>query len=106
MRAGWLRHRVILKEPVTPLEQSTYGEEVQVYRTAATVWANVEMTAGDEAVTNQVAAASQYYQVTLRYFERLAPTWRVAWGARLLEVSAVVTDGTRRSMTLQCSEVI
>jgi head-tail adaptor len=106
MRAGLLRHRITLKQPVDPLAQNTFGEEVEVYRTAATVWANVEATAGDESVTSQVAAAMQYYKVTLRYFEGLAPTWRVVWSGHTLEVSAVLTDGMKREMKLICSEVV
>jgi SPP1 family predicted phage head-tail adaptor len=104
MRAGKLRQRIILQSPTTT--QNEFGDEIITYATAATVWAKVETTTGDEDVTAQRAEAWLQHTVTIRNYPGVLPTWRVVWGERTMEIAAIIPDNVGREMQLVCSETI
>ena len=104
-RIGDLRERVELQERTTTRDE--YGAKVEAYETRATLWANVRTVAGGESEegTDQVIADLTHV-VTVRY-RTVAPTTRVIWRGRELDVlDAIETDNRRAFLQLRCREVV
>ncbi len=104
MRAGELRERIIIQ--ANRPTRDGFNAEVAVWSTFATVWARVETLSGSESITQQAASANLTHRVTIRYLANVAPTMRVSWEDRTLEIVAVVPDDRRREMKLMCTEVV
>ncbi len=102
MRAGELRHRIDLQSPSKT--RNSVGEEVITYATVAAVWARVETLNGREYLDQQRAGASLTHKIKIRNRSDVGPTWRVVWGTRIFEISAVLSDNINHEMTLMCSE--
>ncbi len=112
MRAGRLRHRVQVQSLV--VSQDGYGEPVETWGTAATVWA--EMTPSLRATREAFATVSEQrsarttYQCRLRHpvpglgAGGLTPKeTRVVWQGRVFEVESVMDpDGRGCERVLLC----
>lgn len=109
MRAGELRHRIILQSPL--VTQNDFGDVETTYIAEAEIWARVETTTGDETIGAGRASASLTHSITIRSRTDIEPTWRVVWrraggAARVLNIGAIVPDNIGREMTLICSEIV
>ena len=103
--AGRLRNRVTIKSKTAT--QNSYGEEVIVWVTLATVWAAVEPMRGQEYLESRRLQAEVDYRVRLRYRSGLAPTMRVYYDNRTLEVVSVLNvNENHRETHLMCKELL
>lgn len=103
--AGRLRHRITLEEPGTA--QTADGGLVAAWTPRATVFAEVLELRGREFIAAREAHASLDVKVRLRYRSDVRPTWRVRFGARVLEiVHAVDVGGRNRLLELMCKEQV
>lgn len=105
MRAGDLRHRVVIEQN-TPTAGDT-GERTDSWSTFATVWAAVEPMAGNERWLREVAAevAEATTRIRLRYQAGLTTAMRATHRGNVYDIEAVINRWTRdREIWLLCKE--
>jgi len=105
VKAGQLRQRVTIQQKPT-VTRDGFGAEAPGWSTLVTLWAKVETLTGREFVEQARAGAELTHKVTVRYYAMIAPTMRVAWGSRILEIAGVLHDDHQREMTLLCNEAV
>jgi SPP1 family predicted phage head-tail adaptor len=88
MRAGRLRHRVIIQEYSE--SQGNYGGVTKNWTTFATVWAAIEPARGREFWDSQQVNAEVTGKITIRYLAGVTPKMRVKHGDRYFEILAVI----------------
>jgi SPP1 family predicted phage head-tail adaptor len=103
--AGKLNRRVSLQTRTTTSDSG--GGVTEVWSTASgnTRWARVRSLSGwEQDRANQQAAAIQW-EVTLRYDgDVTANGFRILYGARVLNIRAVLPDERNAMMALLCEE--
>lgn len=105
MRAGLLRHRVMLQRPVQDLDPQ--GNPVTVWEDVGEVWAAVEPLRGREQIEAQQAFGEVTTRVRIRYRPDVRKSWRIVWEGRVLEVrSPVDVRGMHVEWELLCAEVV
>ncbi len=105
MRAGPLRCRVTIEEPVET--QGADGAILTAWETFATTWASVEPIIGKEYFAQQREQAAVSHKIRMRHIAGITHKMRVAWGARIFEIESVLNVGERnREVVLMCSEAI
>ncbi len=104
MRAGELRHRIVIQQN-TPTRDA-FNAEVESWASWATVWAKIETVSGSEYIEQQAAGATVTHQVTVRHRAGIVPTMRVVFESRTFEITAVLEDNLNRATRLMCSEVV
>lgn len=90
MRAGRLRHRVVVERATDGTD--AYGDQVPTWSALATVWAGIEPLSGRE----YLAAAHIQADVSTRIVIRgipgvsITPKDRIRYGTRLFDIKQVV----------------
>ena len=106
MRAGKLRHRMILQDK-GPVTKSGSGQEVFTWVDVARINAEAKPTSGREVLRNGAQIADATTIISMRYRAGVKPHMRLLWGARVLDVKqAIDVDGRGRELELVCTEVI
>lgn len=101
MRAGWLRHRVVVQTLTRTPDGG--GGFTESWADTATVWARVEALDGREAFEAMQVASSLRYRVTLRD-RALTPTQRLEWGTKILKIRSITPDERGSTLTVLCDE--
>lgn len=108
MRAGRLRNRVQIQSKTTA--RNGYGEAIETWSTAATVWARVRIKRGREYLVGQGEAEG--YEVEIGMRERgLTQQQRILWTdrsgvARVFDVVGVSpAEQPGGEMVVMCKEV-
>ena len=105
MRAGTLRHKVVIQKN-TPTRDS-YGAEVEAWADYATVWASIEPARGREFWESQQVNAEVTGKIRIRYLEGITPKMRVKHGSRIFEIISVINPEERnRELQLMVKERI
>lgn len=105
MEAGKLRHRVTIQSKAAT--RDTYGEEVIIWTTVATVWAAVEPLQGREYLEARQVTAEVSTRIIIRRRSGILPEMRAVYGSRIYDILAVIeVDEARREMELMCQEII
>lgn len=103
MRAGRLRHLVIIQEPTET--NDTQGQAVKTWGTFATVHAAVEPLTGREYFAAQQINAETSTKITIRYLAGITQKMRVSYDSRLYNIEGMKNIGERdRQIELMCSE--
>lgn len=85
MRAGRMRHQVVLQSPTG--SRDSVGERTTTWTDVATVWANIRPLTGREQFLASQREASTSHIVEIRYstdVSTIDASWRVKYGTRLL----------------------
>jgi SPP1 family predicted phage head-tail adaptor len=98
MKAGDLRHRVTLQQPVAG--SNTIGEIVNTWADVATVWAAVEPATGSWYYAGQQAESKVDGRVRIRYRSDVLPTWRIKFGDRYLTIVSILNPNERNKETV------
>ena len=77
MRAGKLRHRVAIQEPVE--NKDVHGGITRTWRTVDTVWASVEPLSGRELFEAQQINKRVTVRVGMRPYSGLTTKQRLLW---------------------------
>lgn len=101
MRAGSLRHRVMVQEVTRTPDDS--GGFTESWATIATVWAHVRASAGRESIERGAVTVTQRWVVTMRH-RAMSPQDRLVWGTRVLEVETVEPDAVEQWLTVRVRE--
>jgi SPP1 family predicted phage head-tail adaptor len=100
MRAGRLRHRVVVE---TPTEDINGG--ATTWAPLATVYAGVEPITGREYFGAQQVQAEITHRVVMRYTAGVTAKHRVRFGARVFDIRAAINrDERNRELELLCVE--
>lgn len=107
MKAGDLRHRVTIQYQKPPEQQNSFGEVANAWQTLATVWAQVDVVAGNEQVQNERWLATATHNVQIRRRTDVLPKMQVVYGSRTLDILSILEPNKPGDpMTLVCVEVI
>ena len=105
MRAGQLRHKVIIQEN-TP-SRDGYGAEVESWSDFATIWAAIEPIRGREFWESQQINAEVTARITIRYLSVVTPKMRVKYGTRIFGIISVINPEERnRELQLMVKEAV
>ena len=99
MRAGPLRHRVDLEEPVDV--EDDMGGVTTGWSRVATVWGSIEPLTGREFMAGQQILAEADVRVRVRWspqLEACTPAWRVLHGDTILNSARVIHVRLGRQM--------
>ena len=103
MRAGTLRHKVIIQ--VGTEAQDGFGGVTLTWATFATVWAAIEPISGKEFFDSQQVNAEVTTRIRIRYLASVTPKMRVLHGARIYRIESTVDLNERtRELHLMCVE--
>lgn len=105
--SGKLRTRVEVQNRTTA--RDGYGDALETWGTAATVWAEVVPLSGRELWAAQQAQADVTTRVRIRYRSdvTVSPRTRIKIGTRILNVQAAIDiDGRKRLLDLLCVEEV
>lgn len=102
MKAGQLRHRVILQ--TLTAGQDEIGQPVTTWTDTATIWADVRYLSGLSAIKAGADVSLSKVSIRLRY-RVVNAGQRVKHGAVLFNIEAVLPDAKREYVDLVC-EVI
>lgn len=103
MRAGRLRTRVTIQQRTDT--QNDIGELVPTWTTLAAVWADVIHNSGLEAIKAGAGASIVKASIRIRYRADVKPSMRVAKGADVYNILAVLPDQGREYCDLVCERV-
>ena len=105
MKAGLLRHRVIIQS--RPTGQNTYGEQNGTWATWKTRRAEIVPLSGQEQELDQQTASIASHRVRLRYLPSLTTDHRILFGTRIFNIHSVLNTEERNvEHVLRCSEVM
>ena len=97
MRAGNLRHRVTIQQPVV---DSSWGGTTN-WEEYVEVWAAVEPLRGRELLAAQQVQSETTAKVTIRYVAGVTAKMRILHGSRIFELTAPPIDPEERHRELQ-----
>lgn len=108
MRAGKLRHRITIEEPVE--SQDDYGEEVRWWQPLpflSETWAEKEDLSGRELFQAQQVNALVTTQFTLRYRTDVNARMRIKHDGQYYGIESVQDpDGEKKKLLLICSRSV
>ena len=93
MRAGELRHRLTLQQPVETVND--FGETVISYSDVDTVWGAVDPNAGKRYFEAMQANSEIQGAIRLRYRSDIEATWRILYGTRVLQIISIINPKER-----------
>lgn len=106
MRAGRLRKRVSIEEPVRTLD--AHGQPIVTWREIAQVWAEIMPVSGDEQKRAMVVQGEVTHRITLRYTPDLTgPEYRIRWNGRIFQVTSRLNYmELGRELDVMCREMV
>jgi len=102
MKAGLLDERVIFEQRTD--SKNAYGEEVPVWSTFSTVWADVITTDGDERYTALRDTARVRYRVRIRYLTNLSTKMRMVYLGENYNIYSIKVLGRKEAMEVLISQ--
>ena len=103
LRIGKLRHRLTLQSP-SRMDDGGGGAAI-AWTDVAELWAALETSTGGETTSAGRLSGTIQAVVTIRYRDAVTPAMRFLFGARILEIRAVLDpDGSRRFLRCLCEE--
>ena len=105
MRAGRLRHQVIIQTPTET--NDSQGQAVKPWATFATVHAAVEPLAGREYIAAAQINAETTTKIIIRYLAGITQKMRISYDSKIYNIESMKNVGERdRQLELMCSEGI
>ena len=104
MRAGRLRHRLTVQEPITSRNET--GEELVTWVTRGTVWSAIEPIRGKEALTSNQIIADMDTRITVRwsgFADDINAKWRLRHQGVTYNITSIShKDMGQREIELMC----
>jgi len=106
MRAGRLRHRVIIQEP-TAGTPDAFNESTDTWSTFATVWAEVKPLNANENIRNEQVVMDATHIITIRHLSGITPDMRISFDSRTFNISSIINVFERnKEIQLVCKEEV
>lgn len=99
MKAGQLRHRVILQSQVATVD--ALGQPSTSWLTTSTLWADIRYLSGLSAIKSGADVSQGKVSIRVRHTAVNAGQ-RVAYGNEVFYIEAVLPDGKRQWVDLVC----
>ncbi len=104
MRAGRLRHRIIIQES-TGTTRDIYGSEIKAWTTHKQVWAEINPPRSREFFATGQTQAEVVTQVRIRYLPDIDPRMRIKFGTRYLNINSIINpDERNKELIMMCNE--
>ena len=103
MRAGTLRHRIVLQ--VAGEGPDGIGGVTTTWTTFKTVWAAIWPLKGAEYIASMQVTSEITHKIRIRYLSGLTPKHRIKWGSRYFDIEAVINPDERNIyFEMMCKE--
>ncbi len=102
MKAGQLRHRVLLQDRVATTDD--IGQPSTSWLTVATVWADVRYLSGLSAIKSGADVSLSKCSVRMRQ-RAVNAGQRIVYGNEVFEIDAVLPDGKREYVDAVCKVI-
>lgn len=93
MRAGRLRHRLTIQQPVE--SRDDYGSVTTVWQTVASRWGSVEPQRGREALMSGQNTSEVFTEIRLRHLDGLTAKMRILHGSDTYQIRVVMNISER-----------
>ena len=104
MRAGKLRHRIVIQQNTT--SQSGTGAHTDSWAALATVWAAIEPLRGREFMEAKGLYEEAAVRFRIRHRTDLNTEQRVSWDSRFFDITAVIpVNQNNREIWLMTREI-
>ncbi len=100
MRAGDLRHRLIIESPQRLSDGA--GGAVVTWAQVASVWAHIKPVTAREFRSAEQRAEKVTHKITLRYRSDINATMRLVGEGRIFNIEAIINEA-ERDQWLKCS---
>jgi SPP1 family predicted phage head-tail adaptor len=105
MRAGKLRHKIIIQRKSTAITRGDYGEETQGWTTFKELHAEIDPPKSREFFATGQTQAEVTTRVRIRYIPNIEPTMRVKFGSRYMNINSIINpDERNRELIMMCNE--
>ena len=105
MRAGLLRHRIVIQQP-TETRDSVYGGIESTWATFRTWHAAVLPSVGNEQFTEGRERALRQVAFRMRWTSGITPKMRISWDDRIFDITSIQNIEERNSeLMIQTEEV-
>ena len=104
MQAGRLNRRCTLQAPGTTTD--ALGQPIPGWTDVATVWADIRMKSGLEAIKADAVTSTVRASIRIRYRTGLDASMRVLHGSTAYAIKAVLPDEARREHVDLVCEVV
>ena len=99
MRAGRLRHRLVLQSKSEA--RDAYGATIITWSTEDTVWGAIEPLSGNEYFAQDQIQSEAKVRIVIRYHATISTEWRVSHNGLYYDIQDVLNHDTRnRQITL------
>lgn len=92
MRAGKLKHRIVLQRLSSDGYDPETGDEVTQWVDVATVWASVEPLSAREFIQAQSEQSQITARITIRYRSDITPDMRIVYKNELYDIRGLLED--------------
>lgn len=99
MKAGQLRHRVMLQSRVNTVDE--IGQPSTSWLDTAALWGDIRYLSGLSAIKSGADVSQGKVSIRVRYTEANAGQ-RVVYGNEVFEIEAVLPEGKRQYVDLVC----
>jgi len=106
MRAGQLRHLIIIQKPTTT--KGSMGEELITYvDEIKNVPAAIEPLTGGEYLAAKQIQEEVTTRIRIRYFSNsIDSAWRIKWGDRIYKIASIINVGEmNKEIMFMCEEI-
>lgn len=103
IRIGRMRERVTIQNMIETV--NSLGEVQRSYQTVSTVWASVSARNSFEQNQNQRLEMMTAFNITIRNTTDIAPTSRLLWKSRTLEVTSLLEKFDSSVLEIVATEV-
>lgn len=105
MRAGKLRHRIVIEHVAET--QDTDGSVLETWSAFAAAQSSIEPVSGREYFDAQTTQADVTHRIYLRYVSGVNPKMRVTYNQRIFNILSVINTRERNvELQLMCRERI
>ena len=105
MNAGELDQQITIQ--IASRNRDNIGNEIIIWQTWRTAWANVQTTGGNETFYSAQVLTEATHKIKMRYTSRVVATMRILWKGRTLEITYVDSSRQRKGeLYLICKEVV
>ena len=103
MRAGRLRHRLLLQSKIET--QDSYGAAIITWTDEATVWGAIEPLSGQEYFSQAQVQAEAKVKMTIRYYDGITTEWRIRNENKYYDIVDVLDHNEiHRMLTIMCRQ--
>jgi len=103
MKAGQLRHRIIIQQQVK--SQNAIDEWITSWEDWVTCWANIEPAVGKQYYEAKQLDSKVDGKIRIRYRTGVKPTMRVLHGQRILKIVSIIQpQENRKELVLMYTE--